>query len=114
MFRTLCVALALGVASGNVAARWPDSPVADEDGSLFLRLQKNFGVKADAIMEATLANARKLASEPVAPSYEEIATFNIILFVSIGLVFIFYFASMALVNMEHTNDSLLYSKSKTD
>ena len=44
----------------------------------------------------------------------EVAEYNIILWMSIILVFVFYFAAMALVNMDVTNDSLLYSKSKSD
>ena len=59
-------------------------------------------------------HSTEYADAAAAPTSEEIAQYNIILFVSIGLVLIFYFASMALVGMEHTNDSLLYSKSKSD
>jgi hypothetical protein len=56
----------------------------------------------------------RLLGEGGAPSYNEIATFNIILFSSLAIIFAFYFAVMALVNMDVTNDSLLYSKSKSD
>jgi len=59
-------------------------------------------------------HARMLAAEFGPPSGNDIATYNIILFSSIGLVFIFYFSIMALVNMECEGDSLLYSKSKGD
>ena len=49
-----------------------------------------------------------------APSSFDIAEYNIILFSSIAMVFTFYFSIMALVNMDVGNDSLLYSKSKSD
>lgn len=49
-----------------------------------------------------------------APSGDAIAEYNILLFSSIGMVVVFYFAAAALMNMDVTNDSLLYSKSKTD
>lgn len=58
------------------------------------------------------SHARMLAA--AAPSYGEIADYNIILFSSIAMVFVFYFSIMALVNMDFGNDSLLYTKSKGD
>ena len=113
----LVSALLLGIASASarLAARWPAEPVADEDSSLFRQLQAKLGAKVEAILGTSL-HARALAEAPAnsPPSLEDIAQYNIILFVSIAIVLIFYFASMALVNMEHMNDSLLYSKSKTD
>ena len=57
--------------------------------------------------------ARQL-SESGAPSGNDIATFNIILFVSIALVLCTYFGMMAMVDMDLGNDSLLYAKSKSD
>ena len=100
-------------ATANVAARWPASPITDDDSSLFRQLQGKIGASNEWIIGAS--HMRLLAEEGgAAPTYEEIASYNIILFVSIALVVIFYFASMALVNMEHMNDSLLYSKSKAD
>jgi len=62
---------------------------------------------------AQVSHARLLA-EGAPPTYGEIAEYNIILFSAIGMVLIFYFAVMALVNMDVGNDSLLYSKSKTE
>lgn len=59
-------------------------------------------------------HARMLAASDAPPSMEEIAQFNIILFISIALVLISYFSMMAMVNMDVGSDSLLYSKSKSD
>ena len=62
----------------------------------------------------TQASHARLLAEGAPPTSGEIAEYNIILFSAIALVFIFYFSIMALVNMDVGNDSLLYSKSKSD
>jgi len=56
----------------------------------------------------------RMLSEAGAPDENALAEYNIILFSSIVLVIITYFAMMTMVNMDFGNDSLLYSKSKSD
>jgi len=84
------LASVLSTVAAQIGASWPEAPVEKTE------------------------HARMLAAEFGPPSGNDIATYNIILFSSIGLVFIFYFSIMALVNMECEGDSLLYSKSKGD
>jgi hypothetical protein len=112
----LLLAAALVPALGEIAVRWPAEPVADEDGSLFRKLQVRLGVKADAVFDAAPEHARMLteASAGTPPTYDDIASYNIILFSSIIIVVVFYFSIMAMVNMDYQGDSLLYSKSKSD
>ena len=109
--RGLCLLLAIAAASSQLGATWPATPAADNDGGLFRRLQQKLGV--EPAVATPLTPTRSLSGSGP-PSYEDIAQYNIILFVSIVIVVAFYFASMALVNMEHMNDSLLYSKTKSD
>ena len=115
----LCVA-ALAAARGEAlrVERWPDEPVADADGSLFRKLQLSLGAdKASVVAPTPLsAHGRALAGSDAGgpPSYDDIATFNIVVFLSIALVAISYFSIMSMVNMDYQSDSLLYSKAKTD
>lgn len=68
----------------------------------------------DASLSLHQAKRARQLSESGAPSGNDIATFNIILFVSIALVLCTYFGMMAMVDMDLGNDSLLYAKSKSD
>jgi len=116
MLRTACLILALGVASCQLAekaAAWPKDPVGDPASLLFRQLQARLGVKEEMIVDAT-PQRRILKGQSAPPSYDDIATFNIILFSSIALVFVFYFSIMAMVDMDYQSDSLLYSKAKTE
>lgn len=112
MLRSTTLFACVAAASCQLASRWPAQPVADDDGSLFRSMQQRLGAKAAEIV----TGARMLSenTEGAPPSYEDIAQYNIILFASIALLLITYFSFEALFNMEHMNDSLLYSKSKTD
>ena len=98
-------------AASHVASRWPAAPVTADADSLLAKLSTAIGLSADSLA-AVGQRGRMLGDVGTPPSIDEIASFNIILFVSIALVLVFYFSAMALVNMEHMNDSLLYSKSK--
>lgn len=83
-----------------------------------------FVALASAAAQATAAIGASWPAEPVqaarrmlqaeAPSYDSIAEYNIILFSSLGMVAVFFFAASALMNMDVGNDSLLYSKTKSD
>ena len=59
------------------------------------------------------AHAR-LLQETLGPTVDQIAEYNFILFSSIIIAVCFYFAIMAMVNMDFETDPLLYSKSKGD
>ena len=69
-------------------------------------------IRAVRLLDCDLVES--LLAEGAPPTSGEIAEYNIILFSAIAMVFIFYFSIMALVNMDVGNDSLLYSKSKSD
>ena len=58
--------------------------------------------------------ARRALQSDGPPTSEAIAEYNIILFSSLGLFVVFYFAAYALMAMDVGHDSLLYSKTKSD
>ncbi|KAL1498439.1 hypothetical protein AB1Y20_013764 [Prymnesium parvum] len=80
---------ALTGATAHLASSWPERPL----GQL---------------------HARKLEATSLPPSDDDLAIFQIIACSSIALTIAFFFAIAAMFNMEYTNDSLLYSKSKSD
>mmetsp|Transcript_40238 Transcript_40238/g.106554 ORF Transcript_40238/g.106554 Transcript_40238/m.106554 type:complete len:94 (+) Transcript_40238:17-298(+) len=86
----LLVVATISSITATIGASWPSSPVDQTP------------------------HARLLGAGASGPSGNDIATYNIILFSSIGMVAAFYFATMALVNMDVGNDSMLYSKAKAD
>merc|ERR1719424_2240836 len=95
---TLLIAIA-GVAS-QLGARWPDEPLADENGALFREIQTRLGAKGASMHAISPLHSRMLSASDV-PSGEDIASYNIILFSSIAMVVMFYFSIMAMVNMDY-------------
>ena len=113
MLRGLTLMMALAGVAAELAARWPDEPIADDSGALFRETQARFGAKGASMHSVSPLHARMLADSD-APTIDDIATYNIILFSSIAMVAMFYFSIMAMVNMEYQTDPLLYSKGKID
>ena len=94
---------ALALVAAQVGRGWPDRPLAKELG-----LEEHY--------ESVAHHARMLAETQAAAGYsdDEIAMFQFMAMSSIITVFVFYFAMMAMVNMDYANDSILYSKAKGD
>ena len=90
--RALVLALAAcaGVAQAQLGSSWPAEPVPAE------------GLRAAA--------SRQLAEAASA----DIANYHVILWSSLGLVVVTFYCVMALFNMDISQDSLLYSKFKSD
>ena len=90
--RALVLALAAcaGVAQAQLGSSWPAEPVPAE------------GLRAAA--------SRQLAEA----ASGDIANYHAILWSSLGLVVVTIYCVMALFNMDISQDSLLYSKSKSD
>ena len=76
------------------------------------------GAQGEHIAAPQMLHARQMQVEGgvvwVAPSAEETALYHIIAWSSLIMVLVFFFASMALCNMQVESDSLLYSKAKAD
>ena len=87
--------------------QWPEQPLS-KDGTV--------GVQAEHLAAPQMLHARRMLAdvEYQAPSAEDTALFHIIAWSSLGMVLVFFFASMALCNMQVENGSLLYSKAKAD
>ena len=113
MLRGLTLLMAIAGVASQLAARWPDEPLADGNGALFREMQARLGAEGSTFRAVSPLHARMLSGSDV-PSGEDIATYNIILFSSIAMVAMFYFSIMAMVNMDYQSDSLLYSKGKMD
>ena len=98
----LCIACTVAASSWP---QWPDQP---------LSMGEAMGVQGEHLAAPQMLHARRMLAEVQAPSSEETALYHIIAWSSLIMVLVFFFASMALCNMQVESDSLLYSKAKAD
>ena len=103
LLRALVLLAVLALSSAHLASTWPERPLSKD-----VNLEQHYASEHHA-------HARALAEEvDKPPTDDELAMFQIIAVSSIGFAVVFFFAIGAMFNMEYTNDSLLYSKSKSD
>eukprot|EP00966_Prymnesium_polylepis_P311803 7204816-Prymnesium_polylepis.1 len=101
LLRAVILAAVVAVSSAHLASSWPERPLS-KDVSLEQHYTEHH------------AHMRALSEAEKPPTEDELATFQIIACSSIIMVIVFYFAIASMFNMEYTNDSLLYAKSKSD
>jgi len=102
--RLLLVGVLAALASAQLGASWPASPLAkgsEPRASGGVPVERAASVRLDAS-----ASRRRLSAE----EDSERDIYLIMLWSGIGLVFIGYFSMSALFRMEVENDALLYSK----
>ena len=98
----LCIACTVAASSWP---QWPDQPLSKGE---------TVGVEGEHLAAPQVLQAHRKLAEVQAPSSEETALYHIIAWSSLMMVVVFFFASMALCNMQVESDSLLYSKAKAD
>ena len=98
----LCIACTVAASSWP---QWPDQPLSKGEA---------MGVQGEHLAAPQMLHAHRMLAEVQAPSSEETALYHIIAWSSLIMVLVFFFASMALCNMQVESDSLLYSKAKAD
>ena len=98
----LCIACTVAASSWP---QWPDQPLSKGE---------TVGVEGEHLAAPQVLQAHRKLAEVQAPSAEETALYHIIAWSSLMMVVVFFFASMALCNMQVESDSLLYSKAKAD